>query len=110
MEKKAPIWDFVEDIRIHEVNRNTLTMYYKSPGEDTIGTRAELMFDNDDKGTWQLLKQCSIHTAEVQSYSHIYFVATVFPKVSRVIKQNLTMRRLEQVSRFQQRSSRKSKS
>ena len=61
-------------------------MYYKSPGEDTMGTRAELMFDNDDKGPWQLFKQWSIHSADVQSYSHICFVATVFPKASRVIK------------------------
>ena len=89
MEKNKPIWDFVEHIRIEEVNRNTLTMYYIAPGADA-GTCAELMFDKDDKGPWKLYKQWSIHTAEVQSYSHIYFVATVFPKATRLIKRRIS--------------------
>ena len=64
-------------------------MYYIAPGADA-GTCAELMFDKDDKGPWKLYKQWSIHTAEVQSDSHIYFVATVFPKAARLIKRRIS--------------------
>ena len=64
-------------------------MYYIAPGADA-GTCAELMFDKDDKGPWKLYKQWSIHTAEVQSYSHIYFVATVSRKATRLIKRRIS--------------------